>query len=100
MTFAIVGRAQHPSGCWHFNARAKHEGAVVGFEVVLGADWKEGGIDLGDGERLPTYRGVVDYRSTGEESNRLAVSFGSLYDVSSAGRMSPADAVHCDFAWR
>ncbi len=89
LTFAIVGRAKDASGDWHFHGRATHSDIVVGFEVVLGSEWKERSIDLGDGEALPAYNGIVHYRSTGTESDQFVQILGQLYGVEEPQTMKP-----------
>ena len=81
LTFGIVGRSKDGNGAWHFHVRSQHLEQIVGFEILLGAEWKLWSIQLGDGSKLPAFNGVVEFRSTGNESDLFSALLGKLYGV-------------------
>ena len=74
LVFALVGGGDERT----LRVKGKHKGAVVGFEVRLGPDWKEG--RLGD-VNLTTYQGAVVISSVGRESDELARVIDGLYET-------------------
>ena len=90
LTLGIIGRSKQGDGEWHFHVRARHFNQIVGLEIALGAEWKPWSIELGDGSTLPAYNGVVEFRSTGSESDLFSSVLGKLYGVEEPTKMRSA----------
>src|SRR3954447_25834695 len=72
LVFAVVGGIENGA----LRARSRYKATVVGFEVRLGAIWKEGKLG---GVNLVTYQGTVVLASLGSESDELVRLIDRLY---------------------
>lgn len=77
LVFAIREHKALTEGGQVLHAAGVHQGQVVGFELYLGPTWER--ISVGDVLPIETYRGVVMYRSLGQESDRLVQTMNALY---------------------
>ncbi|MEY2466994.1 MAG: hypothetical protein QOD03_1515 [Verrucomicrobiota bacterium] len=77
LIFYIQEHKRLPDGTQKIQASGIYQGQVVGFEVLLNNEWREG--SLGKGVPLVTYQGSVIYHSTGSESDGFLRVLNDLY---------------------
>ncbi len=86
LVLAIVANRSIPGPGRCFDVHATHEGELVGLRVELSAEWRRGKI----GE-IPSFSGIVTYRSLGDLSDRFVSLLDRLYGTGlSPSRMSDA----------
>jgi len=75
LVFFIRAHKIMPDGSQTFLASGVNQGTDVGFELLLGPQWKEGSISPG----IPTYTGFASYHSAGADSDSLMNVLDELY---------------------
>ena len=76
LVFAVTTQQVQPDGVRKFTIEAIHEGERIGLAIELLTSWTPGTI----GEDIPSFSGIVTYRSVGSLSNRFVSLLDQLYD--------------------
>ena len=87
LVLAIVANCSIPGTGRCFDVHATHEGELLGLRVELSPEWRRGKI----GGDIPSFSGIVTYRSLGELSDHFVSLLDRLYGTGlSPLRMSDA----------
>lgn len=84
LLFYVAEHKRLEDGLQSVRSAGVHGGRRLGFDVVLGAAWKEG--SPGPGIPITTYQGFVTYRSTGADSDAFVQVLDELYGTSVAAK--------------
>ena len=86
LVFRISSQESNPDRTQKVHVSGVHKGTPVGFDVLLGAEWKKGSL----GEGITTYQGIVICRSTGNTSDAfiriIDILYGSNLNPTSMGK--------------
>jgi hypothetical protein len=75
--FSIRSREAMPDGSQALNVYGLHHGREVGITVIIGSKWKKG--SLGTNPPIPTYTGIITYRTLGPASDAFIEVLDQLY---------------------
>jgi len=89
LVFYIEGHSMQPDGVRRLVARGVHEGRPVGFELLLGGQWKAS--SPGSTTGAVAYGGTARYHSIGKESDEFLQALDKIYETEQSPKQMKAE---------